>query len=347
MHRFPTLPCLVLVMWGTALAAAGPGAPQRKPEPRSEAPVKSQPTPAPTPKVAAKPVASKPAPSKPKPTVAKAPPPKKPFIAKSEPPREKPAPSVPAPQPASTASAVTTASTAPTPSARVRGEIPRSVASQEPASTRRALRESSMWLGAVQAQHSDYTARLAHDQQALGRIERDAALSALPGERNRNEAAIPAASALRAHSQRDWSRQLQAQSDRPAPLQVEQLMRQGESIAFRTSTSTADTQGLVAKIRRTPGVAAGGHLGIDAMAPELLTAHLRIVPGALGQSAPRQAYSVQDTETIRARQAQGRAGLDVQFDAVRRDWLVSAARAEELQKKYLQLRAALVAPDAL
>jgi hypothetical protein len=332
MHRFPTLPCLVLVMWGTALAAAGPGAPQRRPQsaaPKTED--KAKPTPAPQ-------AASKPAPSKPKPTVAKETPAKKPFIAKSEPARDKPAPSTPVLKP------TPNVATAPT---RERLSTPRSTATPTDAvATRRALRECNLWLSGVQSQHSDFTARLAQDQKALGRIERDVTLSALPSERNRNEAAIPAAAALRAHSQRDWAGQLNATGSRPAPMAVEQLMRQGESIAFRTSTSTADTQGLVAKIRRTPGVAAGGHLGLDAMAPQLLTTHLRIVPGALSESAPRQPYSMEGIEAIRARLAQGRAELDAQFALVRRDWLTSAARSQELEKKYLQLRAALVAPDA-
>jgi outer membrane biosynthesis protein TonB len=343
MRPFSTLPCLVLAMWSTALAAAGPGAPQRRPDPAAQkAEVKKQPTPAPqaaAKPAASKPVASKPAASKPKPTAEKSSPPKKPFIAKTEPPREKPAVTAPPPKPVATAAPATRGAAA-------RPEIPRSVASVEPATTRRALRESSLWLSAVQAQHSDYTARLTQDQQALGRLTRDASFSALPTERNRNEAAIPAAAALRAHSQRDWTGQFDAQGSRPAPIAVEQLMRQGESIAFRTSTSTADTQGLVAKIRRTPGVAAGGHLGFEAMAPDLLTAHLRIVPGTLSAHAPRQPYAVQNADAIRGLQTLGRADLEAQFAVVRRDWLVSAMRADELQKKYLQLRTALVAPDA-
>jgi hypothetical protein len=345
MRRFLSLPCLLAVMWTTSLAAAaGPGAPQpgrterkvtppAKTEPKRETVAASQPAPS-------KPAPSQPAESKPKTTASKAPP-KKPFIAQSEPRRETPASSAPKPaEPKPAASAPPPVASAPS-----RREIPRSTVSTEPVEIRRVLRESGQWLGAVQAQQADLSARLQQDRRGLQRIESDPAFAALPSQRNRQEAAMPAATALSAHAQRDWTRQLSARGSRPAPMQVEQLMRQGETIAFRTSTSTTDTQGLVAKIRRTPGVAAGGHLGADAMAGDLVTAHLRTVPGPLGNSAVRQPYAVQRADSIRARQQAGKADLDAQFAAVRRDWLVSAARAEELHRSYLQLRTALVAPD--
>jgi len=225
--------------------------------------------------------------------------------------------------------------------------LPRSSDLPESATTRRALRESSVWLSSVQAQHSAYTERLAQDQRALGRIERDVALSALNDNRNRKEGAIPAVASMRDSGQRDWVGQLNARGSRPAPLAVEQLLRQGESIAFRTSTSTADTEGLLARIRRTPGVAAGGHLGLNAMAPDLVTAHLRTIPGSLSTASMRQPYAVQNVDALRARLEIGRAELARQYASVREQWLQSSARAEELQRKYLRLRTALVAPDGL
>jgi hypothetical protein len=342
MHRFPSWPCLLAVMWTTSLAAAaGPGAPQPKRAEAKEAPPKRE-TVATSKPAPSKPVASKPAASKPKPTASKAPPAKKPFVAKSEPRRE--TPPAPAPKPAETKPAES--APAPVASASSRREIPRSNDSTEAPDIRRVLRESSQWLNAVQAQQAELSACIARDRHGIQRIESDPAFAALPSERNRQEAAIPAATALGAHAQRDWSRQLNARGSRPAPLQVEQLMRQGENIAFRTSTSTSDTQGLVAKIRRTPGVAAGGHLGVEAMSADLVTAHLRTVPGPLGSSAVRQPYAVQRAEGIRARQQAGKADLDVRFAAVRDAWLLSSVRAEELHREYLRLRTALVAPDA-
>lgn len=202
-----------------------------------------------------------------------------------------------------------------------------------------------MWLAGVQAQHSAYTERLAQDQRALGRIERDVALSALTSERNRQEGAIPAVAAMRDFGQRDWVSQLNARGSRPAPIAVEQLMRQGESIAFRTSTSTADTEGLLARIRRTPGVAAGGHLGVAAMAPDLVTAHLRIIPGSLSTASMGQPYAVQNVDALRARLETGRAELTRQYASVRDQWLQSSKQEEELQRQYLGLRTAIVAPD--
>lgn len=348
MRCHPSLPCVLIGMWVTVLAAAGPGTPSR-PEPRKPAAppkteIKPQATPTPAPQTAVKRAASNPAPSKPvaarsTPTPTQLAP--RLATASSDPPRETKTPSAPLPKPSAPPASASAAGTA------TRRELPRSSDLPEPATTRRALRESSVWLSSVQAQHSAYTERLAQDQRALGRIERDVALSALSSNRNRKEAAIPAVEAMRAFDQRDWVRQLNAGGSRPAPMAVEHLMRQGESIAFRTSTSTADTEGLLARIRRTPGVAAGGHLGLSAMVPDLVTTHLRIIPGSLSSASARPSYGLQNVDALRARLEIGRAELAREYSGVRERWLQSSARSEELQREYLQLRKALVAPDGL
>jgi hypothetical protein len=207
------------------------------------------------------------------------------------------------------------------------------------------LRECDLWLAAAQTQHAEYAGRLVLGTDEIERIEENPAFSALPSNRNRKEAAIPAAEALRDHGQRDWQRQLAGMSRRSTPVQVEQLMKQGESIAFRTQTSTSDTQGLVARIRRTPGVAAGWHLGMEAAAPDLMIGHLRSLPLTFQGSPERRPYAVDNVEGLRAQLIRGKANLDEQFNAVRQDWAASITRADELQRKYRQLQAKLVAPD--
>jgi hypothetical protein len=329
MRRFSSLPWFLIVMGSTVLAAAGPGAPvrsrtQKEAEAR-KAETKKQPTPAP--RTASAPAAKKPAASKP-------------STAKVEPKRTAPIVSAPA-RPATKPAVVTVAAAAPP----VSREIPRSVASVEPTNTRRVLREWDLWLGGVQSQQAEFADQLKRGSEEVERIQNDPSLAALPSDRNRNEAAIPAAAAVEASAQRDWRRQLSGAAGRPAPVQVEALMKQGETIAFRTSTSTGDTQGLVAKIRRTPGVQAGGHLGLEAAAPDLMIAHLRKVPGSSIGGPVRMPYAVQNVDDLRARMERGRQELAAQFDAVRAEWLATSTRANELQQKYMELRAKLVARD--
>ena len=338
MRRFSPLPWFLLVMGSTALAAAGPGLLPRNAE------IRRSPTPTPAPREASKPAAPKPAAAKPdvpKPVASK-PAAVKPTVARTEPRRTAPVASASARSGTSPALAAARASAA---NASASQELVRSAAARELAPSRRSLREWDLWLAAIQMQHAEYAARLASGGKEVARLNADPSLAALTSGRNRQEAAIPAAEALRANGQGNWPRYLSSGAARPAPIQVEQLMKQGESIAFRTSTSTSDTQGLIARIRRTPGVAAGGHLGLEAMAPDLMTAHLRTVPGTPGDGSRRAPYAVQQVDGLRASLERGRAELAEQFGMVRREWITSSTRADELHRKYLQLRTALVAPD--
>lgn len=214
--------------------------------------------------------------------------------------------------------------------------------SDAPKTAAQLVKEREGWLAALQSLHSMYDRQIHSGAAGLERIEKDPAFAALPSERNRELAAIPAAEALRMPPIPQASDYVAPLASRPAPMGVEQVMRQGEMAAFRTGTSTAETQGLVSRIRRVPGVAAGGHLSVDGMSSALLTPQLRTVPGS--RRAPR-AYAVANMDVLRAAMVRGKANLDGEYEHVRDCWALLSAQSDELQRKYAKLRDALVARD--
>lgn len=173
----------------------------------------------------------------------------------------------------------------------------------------------------------------------------DRSLLALPSDQNQKLAAIPAAEAQRTYGERDWLRHLQSDADRPAPLKVEQTIQQIEAIAGRPRTSSAETKGLVNKVQNTPGIAAGGYFSTESVAKDLLVPQLRQIPGVLSRASNSQPYAVQHLDALRADFEKKKVGLGEQYRAIRQSLLVDAARAGELQSRYLQLRTNLVAPD--
>lgn len=198
------------------------------------------------------------------------------------------------------------------------------------------------WLAAMAVQHTEYAGQLIIGSGEIGRIDEDPAFSAVASDRNRKVAAIPAAAALRAHGLPEAGQYASGSGPQSAPVRVEDLMRQGEKIAFRTDTATSDTQGLMTRVRRTPGVASGGHVTLDAMAADVLISHLRTLPGY--PAGPR-AYAVTRTEALRSRITRGDAALEREYAAVRDSWLILSTQAADLHQKYLKLREALVARD--
>lgn len=189
---------------------------------------------------------------------------------------------------------------------------------------------------AAQAQERGrFQQRLAEGRAELKLIEDDRFLQAISSSEHRD---LLAAEGFPRPHDRDWAKQLRVASNRAVPADAERTMREAEVLALRGQAISGETQKLLNKVEGSSGaflrtdVSTAGGLTVPSLYP---------VPGALSQPDAGRPYALHNLAVLRtAVEAHQKLVADQQAE-MRREWQQWNSRADELYRRYSEIRVIL------